>query len=242
MQVARGYWRRPELTAEISDALTASCITAVEARAADPSGHVGFLSLGEWLEAAGTSLDELNGLANPDADGREGGGLDGTRLPFNRMTGMVITVLIRYSNGEPTIQKQPKIWANITAQKQFLAWSGLGSEKIHVVYPSGAHGSQTYEYIDRYSQGVVFDFQPTGRVFGSDPSWAHLGGHSIAALALARRLGSAGASPRATGSTRRPYATSASARRTTRHASRPSPSTPRRAVPNSRPASCRCSR
>ena len=75
-----------------------------------------------------------------------------------------------------------------------------------------------------------------------DQPWAHLGGHSIAALGCSPAASrSAGASPRATCSTRRPYATSASARRTTRHASRPSPRTP--AAPSrSRPASCRCSR
>jgi hypothetical protein len=159
----------PEISTALESSVNMSAF-GLPPRVIAPGGSVS-LTLKEWLMAAGTSLDDLNDLANPDALGREGDGPGGSRLPFNRLTGLVVSVQIRYSNGEPTVQKQPHIWANITAQKQFLAWSGPGSEKIHVIYPSGEPGSQTYEYIDRYSQGVVFDFQPTGRVFIFDPQY-----------------------------------------------------------------------
>ena len=136
-----------------------------------PAGNAVSLSLSEWLAAAGTSLDSLNDLANPDALDRPGLGPDGSRLPTMRMTGLVLTVLISYSNGEPSVARQPKVWANITAEKQFLAWAGPGSDKIYVQYPTGGEGEQTYTYIDRYAQGVVFNFQPTGRVFMFDFSY-----------------------------------------------------------------------
>ena len=118
----------------------------------------------EWLLAAGTSLDEFNELAGFDEEGRD----EGKRKPYNRMTGLVISVLISYSNGLPTFYEKRNIHATITATKQLLVWAGPGSERIHVKYPEGSLGAQTFHYIDRYSQGIVFSFEPTGRVYVFD--------------------------------------------------------------------------
>jgi len=121
-------------------------------------------TVGEWLTAAGTSLDEFNELAGFDEEGRD----DGKRKPYNRMTGLVISVLISYSNGLPTFYEKRNVHATISANKQLLAWAGPGSERIHVKYPEGPLGAQTFHYIDRYSQGIVFSFEPTGRVYVFD--------------------------------------------------------------------------
>ena len=136
----------------------------------------------EWLTIAGTSLDELNSIAGADNLKRKGPDGKSARLPFNRMTGMVVTVTMRYSNGDPSVERNQNIMADITASKQLLAWAGPGSERIHVQYPSGGNGAQEFHYIDRYSQGIVFDFQPTGRVYVFDIT--HVLNTFIAALVL----------------------------------------------------------
>jgi len=130
-----------------------------------PEGGSVSLTVRKWLEAAGSSLDELNTIALGDTLGRPGGGVGGVRLPHFRMTGMVITVNIKYHNGEPSITENSQIHANISASRQLLAWAGPGSERVHITYPTGEPGAQTFHYVDRYQQGVVFDFQATGRVY-----------------------------------------------------------------------------
>ena len=67
--------------------------------------------------------------------------------------------------GEPSITENSQIHANSSASRQLLAWAGPGSERVHIIYPTGEPGAQTFHYVDRYQQGVVFDFQATGRVF-----------------------------------------------------------------------------
>jgi hypothetical protein len=129
------------------------------------------LTLGEWLATTGTSLERANDLASTDLDGREGAISGEPRLPVYRMTGMVVTVLISYSNGPPTLEAQPTVFANITSEKQLLPWAGPGSERVHIVYPSGPVGAQTFEYVDRYGQGVVFDFHASGKVYKFDFSF-----------------------------------------------------------------------
>jgi len=119
------------------------------------------LPVGQWLSAAGASLDDYNSLAGRDQMGRDGG----QREPFNRMTGMVIAVTIRYHNGSPQLTAQPQVSAHIAATKQLLGWAGPGSQRIHVTYPTGSYGAETFEYIDRYAQGIAFDFEPTGLVY-----------------------------------------------------------------------------
>jgi len=122
------------------------------------------LSVGEWLHATrphSTSLEDLNTYTNTDVMGRD----NGQRQPYLRMTGVVIEVLIRYDNGNPSITSQKKVSAHIEAQRKMLGWAGPGSQRIHVAYPTGSYGNQTFEYIDRYSQGVQFNFQPSGLVY-----------------------------------------------------------------------------
>ena len=38
-----------------------------------------------------------------------------------------------------------QVWANITATQQLLGWAGPGSERIHLTYPVGQNGNQTFE-------------------------------------------------------------------------------------------------
>ena len=52
---------------------------------------------------------------------------------------------------------------------------------VHVQFRPGGNGAE-FHYIDRYSQGIVFDFQPTGRVYVFDIT--HVLNTFIAALVL----------------------------------------------------------
>lgn len=126
------------------------------------------LSLREWLELAEVDLDHYNTIA--DFDNLDRKSVDGKskRLPFYRMTGMIINVLIDYSNGDPQVAENPNVFANVKANKQFLGWAGPGSERIHVQYPTGELGASYFTYVDRYAQGVTFAFSATGRVYAFD--------------------------------------------------------------------------
>jgi hypothetical protein len=125
------------------------------------------LTVDQWLKAANISLDDINTIASKDASGRKGA-KGGDRYPYFRLTGLVVTVLIKYSNGQPSVADQPAVFADVEAQQQMLPWAGPGSERIHVLYPSGSLGQEVFEYVDRYAQGVVFDFEATGRVYKFD--------------------------------------------------------------------------
>jgi len=125
------------------------------------------LSVGDWLKAAGTSLDDINIYAGVDKMGRTDANGQ-PREPFNRMTGVVLEILIKYTNGVPSLAPRKTVSAQITSQRKLLAWAGPGSQRIHIQYPTGPYGGETFDYIDRYAQGVQFDFQPTGLVYTFD--------------------------------------------------------------------------
>ena len=107
-----------------------------------------------WLKAAKASLDDVNTLSPQDQLNRPGADGKAGRLPHFRMTGLVITVQIHYANGDPTVAKNDKVYANISATKQLLAWAGPGSERIHVEYPSGALGSRAPAGLDPATSGL----------------------------------------------------------------------------------------
>jgi hypothetical protein len=107
-----------------------------------------------WLKAAKASLDDVNTLSPQDQLNRPGADGKAGRLPHFRMTGLVITVQIHYANGDPTVAKNDKVYANISATKQLLAWAGPGSERIHVEYPGGALGSRAPAGLDPATSGL----------------------------------------------------------------------------------------
>ena len=117
--------------------------------ASEDGGSIGF-SVGEWLASADLKLDDPNDLTAADQMGRVGED-GGMRRPSLRLTGLVLTVLISYANGQPHVGvTKQKIYANITTTKELLPWAGPGSvEKVHLQFPSGPYGAQRFHYIDR---------------------------------------------------------------------------------------------
>ena len=75
---------------------------------------------------------------------------------------------VEYDNGEPSTAMNKKVKATVESQKQLNGYAGPGSERVHVEYPKGPQGAQTYEYVDRYRYGIVFSFKATGRVYSFD--------------------------------------------------------------------------
>lgn len=94
----------------------------------------------------------------------------------------VLRILISYSNGEPDVNEQKHVWAEVLSNKQLLPWSGPGSQSVHVQYPDGPQGQQTFDYIDRYAQGVTFDFEVSGRIWIFD--WNYLISTLVVSLVL----------------------------------------------------------
>ena len=135
----------------------------------------------EWLTIAGTSLDELNSIAGSDNLKRKGPDGKSARLPFSRMTGMVVTVTMRCSMAIPR-SKEPKYHGRHHRQQ---AAPRVGRPRFRAYprpIPVGRQRRAGFHYIDRYSQGIVFDFQPTGRVYVFDIT--HVLNTFIAALVL----------------------------------------------------------
>ena len=110
---------------------------------------------------AGVNLDDMNTIAGEDA-------LEDGKYPRYRMTGTILQVNIDYGNGEPSTRNNKKVEATVTTQKQLIGWAGPGSERVHIKYPEGEQGEQTYDYVDRYGQGIVFSFKATGQVYVFD--------------------------------------------------------------------------
>lgn len=67
------------------------------------------LSLEEWLRAAGTSLDAVNELAGRDVLGRPGMAEGSVRQPYLRMTGAMVNVKIKYTNGDPDFSENKEV-------------------------------------------------------------------------------------------------------------------------------------
>ena len=93
-----------------------------------PGPSVG-VSLETWLQYANTSLSALNDIAGRDQLGR----LDANgeaRMPHYRMTGMVLTVLIDYSNGKPSFLKEKKEVRARTSPWSACTCARLGTGRV----------------------------------------------------------------------------------------------------------------
>ena len=46
--------------------------------------------------------------------------------------------------------------AQVSAIKELVPWSGPGTTSVWLTYPSGGDGRQTFHYVNRYAQGILF--------------------------------------------------------------------------------------
>jgi len=127
------------------------------------------LSIREWLQAAGVSLDEVNGGVEPDA--RYAQGEDVTRYPSRRVTGNKLRFIMKYygDHGDDLFT------CNIHVEYED-SWTSLGSKVIRVSYA----GMGDQEYYDQWRRGLAFTFEPTGVITKLD--WLALVNTIVAGL------------------------------------------------------------
>jgi len=110
-------------------------------------GETTSLTVKQWLDAAGVSLDERleSGVDLDEVTGH---------YPFRRFTGQKLRVMFRYYGDEndEEVKCEIRIW------KQD-GWNSLGSEELRVKYDS----TDSNEYYDFYKRGIRFEFITQGR-------------------------------------------------------------------------------
>jgi len=130
------------------------------------------LTISDWLKAAETALtlDSRNTEVAADIT-------NSSSYPYFRTTGAVILLDIEYTNiaqGEdgPNVGFNKNVRA-IVKPKIEKDWAGLAVKApIYESLVTGSAGAQTYTKKLRYSQGVVFKFQGSGKVYRFDFNYA----------------------------------------------------------------------
>jgi hypothetical protein len=110
------------------------------------------LSVREWLQAAGISLDDLNTGVEPDE--RFVQGEDVTEYPTRRVTGTTLRLKMKYY-GDHSWDKPFRCSIDVEHED---SWTSLGSKVIRVSYA----GMGDSEYYDMWRRGLAFTFEPTG--------------------------------------------------------------------------------
>ena len=130
-------------------------------------------TLREWLTLANVSLDALNQIAAPDL-------LRPSVRPYWRTTGVLVRFKVEYTNDRPnatiifdTLNALDRggfhgeVLANVSLEvARGRAWSGMGYSPP--VYVSGGPLDETFEVVEQYRQGVVFELHPKGVVYVFD--------------------------------------------------------------------------
>ena len=124
-----------------------------------PAGATIEMYVGDWLKAAGTSLEDRNIYAN------YANGTVRTDPARNRLTGIIVNVRIKYTNGEPSLGRNRQVTAEVTPEHERTGWAGAGPLTITIEHPKGTPGGQTYHYVTRYRQGIQFNFEATGKIY-----------------------------------------------------------------------------
>ena len=136
------------------------------------------LSVRDWLAAANVSLDAINYQVNADESGSH---------PSVRTTGAKVNVEIEYSNIDPVtgraVPGKTSVHANVRLAQEAGTWTSAGVEKTWVRFPELPRDiPQRYHLVERWKQGVRFQFTTTGRIHKFD--WFFLLGVVLSGLVM----------------------------------------------------------
>lgn len=139
------------------------------------SGRAINFTVGQWLDAANVSLDDINYALTGSVAGEH---------PRVRTSGVTVTVTVTYDNtgpgGKPEYHKR-KVDAEVDVEAE-MSWAGAGPVTHFETYPKEAWGNQTFEKFYRYRQGVHFQFRGAGLVYRME--WLYLVNTLVASLVL----------------------------------------------------------
>ena len=122
------------------------------------------LPVRDWLSSANVSLDALNYDVPVDSTGAH---------PPIRTTGAKVNIEIEYSNIDPetgrAVPGKLSVHANVRTTQEGGTWTSAGVEKFWVQYPMLPRSTpQEYHLVERWKQGVRFQFTTTGRIHKFD--------------------------------------------------------------------------
>ena len=140
------------------------------------SGRAINFTLGQWLDAANVSLDDINYKLAGSVAGEH---------PRVRTSGVTVTVTATYDNtgpgGKPEYHRR-KVSSSVDVEAELASWAGAGPITHFETYPTEAWGNQTFEKFYRYRQGVRFQFRGAGVVYRME--WLYLVNTLVASLVL----------------------------------------------------------
>ena len=128
------------------------------------AGEVVRLPITEWLQAANTSLDQINEAVSPDDKGAR---------PVMRTSGVNVKIGIEYSNLDPLTNRavpgKTSVHATIRAVSEYGTWTGAGVQSIWVQFPTLPRDQpQEFHLVERWRQGINFSFHTSGKVVKAD--------------------------------------------------------------------------
>jgi len=133
-------------------------------------GDVISLTIEEWLEVGG--IADINGYSEAGPADY----IDGVTYPRYRTAGVGLEVVVEFHNRQksddkpfaPGLHYSKDIIADVRVTAEKSNWAGAGPKVHYEVYPSGPGGSQTYDKIFQYRQGVAIKFKSAGELYKFD--------------------------------------------------------------------------
>jgi len=139
------------------------------------NGQTPTFTVGEWLRAAGASLDQPNEQLTPDYR-------NGSVYPRLRSSGLHVAVEIYFSNGKRTssddaggppsfkpyfLQTVRDVQATVRLVADTSSWAGNGPIMNYPLHASvgGRVGPGSFHKVETYRQGVVFLFRTRGLIY-----------------------------------------------------------------------------
>ena len=137
------------------------------------------MSVGDWLAAAGISLNDFNYDLTPDYR-------DPAVYPTLRSSGVTLDVIVHLTNREAGSYKpgydNKIVKASVMPKAVTNNWVGNGPTIHYESYPTGPPGARRFAKVVRYRQGIAFRFRSAGRMFMMN--WMYLFDVILGALVL----------------------------------------------------------